>query len=124
LLPGLADALAFLGIPFATIVVFGSGIRSPWGEINGPSILAISMVVGLWFFATIGEDFPRTACWILLVSACAILAAIVWIALVPDWTRFSNGPSWLLIAFAIYDSVAVLGAVYHLFVRDRPDPAA
>ncbi len=105
------------------MVIFGSGIRDPTHQLNTESVLAISMVIGFWFFSLIGEEFPRTACWILLLLSVAILILLSWLAVASLPAQFEIEQPWLLIAFAIYDLLALGGAAYHLFFRARSDPA-
>jgi hypothetical protein len=103
-----------LGIPFAIAVTFLSGIRYLKGELTAEAVAAVTLVVLLYLFACIAEDFPRGAVWTLVATASVSLTAgVAGFVLVYSF----DGPItalWITGLFAVYSGVVVWAAVHHL----------
>ena len=122
-LPLLPELFFLLGVPFAITTSFATGGGHPWSDMNGPTFAAISIVLGFWFLATIGEILPRTALSLMLLGGVATVGLLFWVWRNPDLFAHKTPSDGVLAFLSAYPLFVVVVALKNLLSLAPSDPA-
>jgi hypothetical protein len=114
-LPGLRGWISGWGILFVVAVGPLSGLTGLRTNLTVGFAAAVPLVGILWLIAALGEDFPRTACWSLLVLCAGVLGLTLYVApdvLARSWSYKRDFA--MLTLFAAYPILVAASAVRQL----------